>query len=726
MPKQPRVQAHRPRGLRRLNARRWRGLFALLATLWLWPALAEADTGYGVVTLDLRPEGADVPTHLCVVSEGKGARTRDDLRDLLEPQAVAGAASPGTATTWRVKPSVWNADAASVDGQRCADDPGADCRPQIELPRGLGRNDTLYVACTADSLTEGSTAEDPRPLFVLLEYLEGSPPKIESVRLAGGIATIGVMGPRFDRVIVTARSLGGAYRPHGRSERGRIDDAARTSAEASGRSTSIQLALTPRCRMVELRLPRTRVKASDRDRLRVRINGIDLDPGRCVDNLVGSEVIRVRMPPAPLRVGSVDVELAATEDGAAAARFGGSFEGEWPRSPMSLDFNQVTFTWRRPDCIYPRDACPDATLETGTTCAATVTDAGCAYTCPGEFVTERALDLDLPLQVTFEKDDPNQRWTDTLAQNGQQLTSYVPADQVYLAANINDWETNVPDNKVTKIVLFGEDGAERAYGVTHLDRLLLRVPGAGLQGRGGTCESVRFKPAGDRAYDELVAAVEDGELVLGKPERGARLVSFNLTALLGGGPAWSGNLETPPIYFSGLAMFAVQVRPRRPNWNRVGFEMRAGGTLGSWGVPLVDDTSDADDPAMRPLDDDATASSASNDGGEARIGWARVLFEPGVVLSLHERIALGGGFGMGFSLPYRGADDITGDTLNFIVSPNLDLRFRLRRWLRLVVQFRGVFGEKEFERPAEDEGNQPQPGDRAQSLLILGGLQAQF
>ena len=92
----------------------------------------------------------------------------------------------------------------------------------------------------------------------------------------------------------------------------------------------------------------------------------------------------------------------------------------------------------------------------------------------------------------------------------------------------------------------------------------------------------------------------------------------------------------------------------------------------------------------------------------------------------HTRIALGAGFGMGFSLPYRGADDITGDTLNFIVSPNVDVRFRLRRWLRLVLQFRGVFGEKEFERPAEDDGNQPKPGDQAQSLLILGGLQAQF
>ena len=699
----------------------WFFAFAVLVSLG-FPTTARASDGYGVVTLDLRPEGSDVPTHLCVVSEGKGARTRKTLREFLEPQAES-SVSGGSGTSWRVKPSVWNADDDAVDALRCSDDASADCRPRIELPSGLSGQDELHVACTADSLTQGSDSEEPRPLFVLLEFLEGSPPKIESVRLAGGIATIGVMSPPFDRVIVTARSLGGYYRSHGRSERGR-SEAPGADTDGSTRATTVQLALTPRCRMVEVRLPRTRVNAADRDRLGVRIHGIDYVPGRCVGNLVGSEVIQIRMPPAPLRVGGVDVELDAPEGGSGAARFGGSFEGEWPKSPMSLDFNQVTFTWRRPPCVYSRDACPDATLETGTTCAATVTDSGCAYSCPGEFITEQALDLDLPLQITFEKDDPNQRWTDTLAQSGQELTSFVAADEVYLAANINQWETATPDNQIRGIVLFGEDGAEREYGVTHVDRLLLKVPGAGLQGRGGTCESVRFKPRGDRAYDELVASVEDGELVLGRPERGARRVSFNLSLLFGGGPAWSGNLETPPIYFSGLAMFAVRFRPRRPGWNRVGFELRSGGTLGRWGVPVVADTDDELDPPMRNLEgDDATTSEQS---GEERIGWARVLVEPGVVVSLQERIALGGGLGMGFSLPYRGANDITGDTLNFIVSPNLDLRFRLRRWLRLVVQFRGVFGEKEFERPAEDEGNRPKPGDRAQSLLVLGGLQAQF
>ena len=64
----------------------WLGVLVVLLG---WPALAQASEGYGVVTLDLRPEGTDVPTHLCVVSEVKGARTRKTLRDVLEAHRAA-------------------------------------------------------------------------------------------------------------------------------------------------------------------------------------------------------------------------------------------------------------------------------------------------------------------------------------------------------------------------------------------------------------------------------------------------------------------------------------------------------------------------------------------------------------------------------------------------------------------------------------------------------------
>ena len=67
---------------------RWSWLFGLVVLVaWLvMPQAEQASEGYGVVTLDLRPDDTEVPTHLCVVSEAKGARTRDALRDVLEPQ----------------------------------------------------------------------------------------------------------------------------------------------------------------------------------------------------------------------------------------------------------------------------------------------------------------------------------------------------------------------------------------------------------------------------------------------------------------------------------------------------------------------------------------------------------------------------------------------------------------------------------------------------------------
>ncbi len=655
---------------------------------------------YGIVTLDLSITEGDVPTHLCVVTEAKSSRTRKLLWDVLEAEPdVIGGDGGQAGVSWRVQPSVWGGDSASAEEQRCTSEPVGDCRPRVELPAGLSRDSQLYVACTADSLTEGVSAREPRPLFIFLEHLEGSPPQVESVRLAGGIATIGVVKANFDRVIVTARSLGGHYLPHTRSQRASLENA---FAETGGGplTKSVRLELTPRCQVVEVQLPRTRVGPQDRNRLSVWVHGFPLDVDKCVYNLVGTEVIQVRVPPSPMGVGSVEVELAGTGEGQTAARVGGGVEGKWPRAPFALQFNQVTFSWRRPDCIYPKDRCPTATLETGTVCASTVTETGCDYRCPEVVSDEGAIGLELPLAVTFEKSGPRQRWTDKLAINGQELTSYVPADQIYLEANINEWKTNIPDNRITDIEIFGEDGQARTYGVTSVDSLLLKVPGA-------SCESLRFRPVGDRNYDEVVATVDDGKLDFGNPHRSARRIGFNLLLAFGGGPAWSAAADPPPLYFTGLGMVGVHARSRRPGWQRIAFEFRAGGTLGHWG-------------RTQGAEDD---SEAGSDQKIRRFGWARVLFEPGLVFSLHDRIAVGPGFAVGFSLPFQQEQEVTQESIKFIWSPSLDLRFRLRRWLRLVLQFRGIFGEVAF----RTVGSDPIPeGETARSLVTLMGLQASF
>ncbi len=250
--------------------------YALVCTLWLFALDARADQRYGKVSLDLQAGNAEVPTHLCVVSASRSDFADKRLWTVLEPDPDEVASSTGrTSKSWRVKPSVWQGDQASVDNRRCADDPITDCRPRVELPGELARQTDLYVACRADRLTEGGAAKEPRPLFILLEFLGGSPPEIESIDLAGGVASIGVFGASVDQVEVTARSLGGHYLPHQRSQQGqRVGREVKTQGP---RRTSIRLDLESRCRVLNVRLPRNRVTPDDRDRLSVRVHGISID-----------------------------------------------------------------------------------------------------------------------------------------------------------------------------------------------------------------------------------------------------------------------------------------------------------------------------------------------------------------------------------------------------------------------------------------------------------------
>ncbi|MEM7153071.1 MAG: hypothetical protein AAF799_09515 [Myxococcota bacterium] len=700
------------RVLSRCSGPWWAALVVVLVMV-VWPRVAAAEE-YGVVTLDLRPEAGDVPTHLCVVSEAQSPRTRKSLSEVLSPHPDAMEAVGRS--SWQVDPALWGGDEASSTRQRCSNDPIGDCRPRVELPEGLGRADELHVACTSDSLAAAEAARKPRPLFILLEHLEGSPPAIDSVRLTGGIATIGVQAD-LDQVVVTARSLGGHYLPHPRSERGAEETIAN---EGEPVRKLILLPLTPRCHVVEVILPRTRLEASDRDRISLRIHGVQMKVEHCVGALTSTGALQVWIPQAPLGVGTLDIDLAATDDGKAAARFGARWEGRWPASPFELQFKQVSFSWRRPECIYPAEACPTVTLETGTTCSATVTETGCDYRCPGT-MDDSALDLDLPLEVTFAKTRPTQRWTDTLAANGQVLTRYVPADQIYLHTTVDAWRTEVPGSRVTDVEIFGEDGEVHRYGVTHVPTLQLKVPGA-------SCEPIRFRPRGDRPYDEAVAEVRNGTIEFGRPERTARRTAFKLYLAAGGGPAWSdtfGPDDVPPVYFSALGQFALQFRARNPKWARVGWDLRVGGTLGRWGSRLVEE---------EPVEPSDVGAETTTDEQLRAFGWARVFFEPGLVVAATSRIEVGAGFGLGFSFPIRSNEDLTGDRINFIITPSLDTRYRIRRWVSLMLQFRPVFGERAFTGVTQgttvSDGTQQTMTDtqeaRAQSLLVLFGTAFSF
>ena len=83
------------------------------------------------------------------------------------------------------------------------------------------------------------------------------------------------------------------------------------------------------------------------------------------------------------------------------------------------------------------------------------------------------------------------------------------------------------------------------------------------------------------------------------------------------------------------------------------------------------------------------------------------------------------------SMAQRTTQDIVGERLQFIYSPNVDVRFRVRKWLKLILQFRGVLNEQAFRQgdfPREPNEPQPKPGpnDWAGSFITLFGVQAAF
>jgi hypothetical protein len=312
--------------------------------------------------------------------------------------------------------------------------------------------------------------------------------------------------------------------------------------------------------------------------------------------------------------------------------------------------------------------------------------------------------------VTFEKDAPRQRWTDKLAQKGQTLSSYVPSEDIKLDANLNRWRIRDPGNRITHVEIFGSDGAVRKFGVTHVPNLQLPIPDA-------SCEPLRFRPVGERKYDEGIAHVKDGKVDFGRPERTARITSFNVAIAIGAGPAWStrpsdsdAEPQSPPVYFMGMGQFAAVLRPRKPGWSRMAVELRGVATIGQWGY--VEEYGDV-----------------AEDAQFKNLTWARFLFEPAVAVDAAHRLALALGGGIGTSWPVNRANVRTGEGFTFIGSPSFDARLKVSDRTAVLIQLRGIFGEKEIAEVIPDDPVQPdteQKSYTAYSLVTFVGALLSF
>lgn len=650
----------RARGVRRRGrARDWLWLSLCLLAL-LAPRLAAAAQPYGVVTVDLRPEIGEVPTHLCVVSQGQGPRTRESLRSIV---AANPSGSPGD-DEWLVDPVTWGGGA---DDTVCAAE--GICVPRVELPALTGERplDGLYVACTGDSLMADRGPEDPRLLVMMLEHLEGSPPLLESIQLTGGIATIGVQAD-LARIVVTARSLGGHYAAHGRAFRAE----ARADADKL-----VVLPLAPRCHGVEVELPGLRLRESDRGRLTIEAEGVSLDADSCVGPLRGSSRMRVELPRA-VGSGRLLVELPpAKDERPTATRFAAGWDRAWPEGELVLAPTRIAFVWSPPACVWNHGSCPRATLEGGIACQATPLDAelggACQYVCPGDDDGGEPVELAPPVGVTFERDEPRQVWTEILQRPGQTLSSYVPRDQIYLHADTSGWRTKVPGSRISHVELLGDDGGVRRYAVDGVDELRVLAPGA-------SCDPLRYRLVGDRRYVEGSAPVRDGEIEFGDVHQSARLLTFNIMLAPGGGftVGYGGIPEqvVAPINFAAVGHLAAKLRPRSPRFARVAYELRVAGTIGQWGY--------------------FGAGSIGNDPRRvtSKVGWARLLGEFGVVVDVVSPLAVGVGLGIGRSWPVSIRQEANTGSFDVVISPSVDLRFDVRNWLTLVVQGRAVLLER--------------------------------
>jgi hypothetical protein len=569
----------------------------------------------------------------------------------------------------------------------------------VSLPPARAR-DTLYAACTTDELLDIKDRSVPRRLLVImLEHLEGSPPAIEALRLTGGIVTIGVRA-RLRDIVVTARSVGGHFSPSPRSVRAR---------DAGEDAKIIVLPLEARCDWVDLDIPGGRIAISDASELGLDVHGSPVvETGACAEVTPSRNRVRV-LTPRSSNGGRIALRLPPTKS-AGARHYEASWPGAWPIGVQRMLERQLSFTWRRPACVYPRDACPEAFVEGGIACSVEASSEGCSYTCPGD--EEAQLDPDLsvvaPTTITFRDQRQGQRWSSILQRSGQILEGFVERDRVYLESDISHWALDVPGSRVTHLEVLGNDGSVRRYALEGMTTLRLRAPEAG-------CDPLRYRFVGDRHYHERSADIRDGRVLFDPPEESVRTLDFVVNILQGGGPAYPTTepieLATP-IYYTVLPQIAASFRPRKPKLARYAFEARIGGTIGQWGY--FDESSHEGVVEGEPI------------MVRERVLWGRFLFEPAVVVDVWGPFALGAGLGLGSSWPINARETANTNRFRFILAPSLEGRVRLRSWLEVVGQVRAVFFEETFVPIPQADGSFKRVALDTVSLLGLYGIAFRF
>lgn len=642
-------------------------LLFLFAYVFFFNSQAFARQDYGVVTIDLRPEAGEIPTHLCVVSESPGPRTRHLLYNFLEMDEISSPEqkqSPSAImlkkSSLRIKAELWGGTQQNL--KSCSSSAESDCLPRVTLNSSLDAIKKLHVACTSDALlAEDIAHHEPKLIVILIEHLEGSPPAIESVKLAGGIATVGIQA-NLRNIVVAVRSLGGHYKPQKQSQRASLGE---------GESQIVHLPLSPICRWLQVEVPHLSLGEKDDTKLKVWAYHEAINAEQCVRKSHGNGSLQAKIARIdPGQQAALDIEIIRGHS-STSEFFSQRWQGPWPQSTILLVPQQIHFVWQPPLCVHRQGDCPSARLDSGIACAWTWREGECHYQCPEEVDLQNMLSLELPQTVHFTLEASQQRWSDTITQTGQRLKSYLTDDEIYIGIDVHDWQRDAVGAKIDDIEILDPNGNRRRFSVAGAKQVKIPLLSP-------TCEPLRYKIIGERKYVEGSAPIEHGELKIDSPEKTARIMTFHFLLIQGG--LWGLMSDAPkelitPAYFTVLLQLVANFRPRSPQWSRLSGELRIGGTLGQWGYfgneHLLENPRRVD----------------------RKVAWGRFLAEPAIVVDIKHPVALAAGVGIGWSWAIRSADASQTGRVPFLVSPSLEARFSLRRWLSLVMQTRVMLGE---------------------------------
>ena len=504
---------------------------ALLSVVALLAPAALATPRVSVVTIDFDTLGEEAPSQLCVAADFMTEPTANWQSLEVLKKALQPAAAP--APTW----------GSSVAG------PADMCLPDVE-PAGVRAEQ--FQKCVPGTGKGGVAV-----VYVGNAEVIGAPTLTESVaRLLLG------QSPTGTRSLVDVRLLGGDYWPD-----------APPSFPITDNAQLVRMTLRPHCFRRDVTLP--------------AFTGCG-EPLKSAGESAAQSLAPVWSGASPTS-SSGDTYTLRIQNPVQGAYITANvcqgqhaFKAAWvgDKLPTEIHLDTVRFTFRwRTNCLSG-DVCPNVGGDV--VCATPGAPHGgvCQYTCSQ--VTR------FPATVRFSFDPPpgaeaslEKSWTDTLTEPGQELESYIPADDRRVQIT---WQWNSGSR---------DDCSKRAADT--LDYVQLRSPGGQLHNVSTTATQIRtpeldcgdslsYRYVGNRLFQEVSAPVETdsygvGKIVLKDPSE-SRTDKVGIAMALGAGGRLTGaggGAQWGPYGEAQIILVFRQLRDWLPS-NVVGidFDLRGG------------------------------------------------------------------------------------------------------------------------------------------------------